>query len=93
MSSGLAYVGEAIPSGWTWDRRWAGVPARPQRPQPSRWPSLRFGASRGRRVHPAPPARCSRSPSGRSRQDTHRESRKSLEFWTYFFTPGWVTFA
>ena len=79
--------------GWTWDRRWAGVPARPQRPQPSRWPSLRFGASLGRRVHPAPQARCSRSPSGRSRQDTNRESRKSLEFWTYFFTPGWVTFA
>ena len=78
-------------------RGWAGIPACLQRPESSRWPPVRFGASLGRRVHPAPQARCSGFPPGPGscpgRRDTHRESRKSLKFWPYCFTPRRVTFA
>ena len=69
-----------------------GIPACPQRPERSRWPSVRFGASLGRRVHPAPQARCSRPPPGpgssAGRPDTHRKRTTSLESGPDLFPPG-----
>ena len=94
MSSGLAYVGEAIPS-WVGLGIAGGLEFRPV-------PSVRnHGDGRRCDSERAGGAGCTRRPR-LAVQDPrrvavvripNRESRKSLEFWTYFFTPGWVTFA